>query len=458
LASRLLSAPVLVEVVMPSERRVLSLILGGGRGTRLFPLTKARAKPAVPVAGKYRLIDIPISNCINSGLRNMYVLTQFLSVSLHRHIANTYKFDMFGKGFVELLAAQQSYEEHIGWYQGTADAVRQNIAYIERENPDEVLILSGDQLYRMDYRQMIATHRRSQADVTIACIPVAEDQTSGFGLMVVDDAGRVQRFVEKPKTAEARKPCFIPADWIQSRGIQAKGRNYLANMGIYLFNTAKLVEMLNTPVLDSLHNQMRPPHDFGSNLFPNYVTQAHIHAHLFDGFWEDLGTIKSYHEVSTALGDTAPPFDFFTPDESIYTRMRNLPASKFDGATLKHSLVSDGCRIGAGSVLERCLIGVRSRIGHRCTLTETVVIGSDGFETATDEAANRLAKRPNLNVGDGTVIRRAILDKDCRVGSNVKLLNEAGVLEKDDPDGQWHIRDGIICVPRGGVIKDGTVI
>jgi glucose-1-phosphate adenylyltransferase len=443
---------------MLKERSVLSLILGGGRGSRLFPLTKSRSKPAVPVAGKYRLIDIPISNCINSGLRNVYVLTQFLSVSLHRHIANTYKFDMFGKGFVEILAAQQAYEDHIGWYQGTADAVRQNIPYIEREEPDEVLVLSGDQLYRMDYRQMIDTHRASKADVTIACIPVTEEQTTGFGLMVVEDSGRVKSFVEKPKTAEARKPCFIPADWIQGKGIEPRGRNYLANMGIYLFNTDKLFEMLNTPVLDNLHNQMRPPHDFGSNVFPHYVSKAHIHAHLFDGFWEDLGTIKSYHEVSTALGDLNPPFDFFTPEETIYTRMRNLPASRFDGATLIHSLVSDGCRIGAGSEIDRCLIGVRSRIGSDCRLSETVVIGSDGFESAEDLAENARQNRPDWGVGDRCIIARAILDKGCRIGRKCKLINEQKVQEGDDPNGQWYIRDGIICVPRSGVIPDGTVI
>jgi glucose-1-phosphate adenylyltransferase len=443
---------------MAKDRSVLSLILGGGRGSRLFPLTKSRAKPAVPVAGKYRLIDIPISNCINSGLRRIYVLTQFLSVSLHRHIANTYKFDMFGKGFVEILAAQQANEEHIGWYQGTADAVRQNLSYVEREEPDEVLILSGDQLYRMDYRAMIDTHRRSGADVTIAAIPVGEEQTAGFGLMVVDDAGRVKRFVEKPKTAEARRPCFIPSDWIDRQGIPSRGRNYLANMGIYLFNTPKLIEMLNTPVLDALHNQMRPPHDFGHNVFPHYVDKVSIQAHLFDGFWEDLGTIRSYHEINISLGDAAPPFDFFTPDESIFTRMRNLPASKFGGATLIHSLVSDGCRIGAGSVIDRCLIGVRSRIGSDCRLSETVVIGSDGFETAEDLLEDQRQNRPPWGVGDGCVIARAILDKGCRIGRRCKLLNEKQVLEQDGPNGQWYIRDGIICVPRSGVIRDEEVI
>jgi glucose-1-phosphate adenylyltransferase len=443
---------------MPKQPDVLSLILGGGRGTRLFPLTKSRAKPAVPVAGKYRLIDIPISNCINSGLRKIYVLTQFLSVSLHRHIANTYKFDMFSNGFVEILAAQQAYDEGIGWYQGTADAVRQNLDYIEREEVDEVLILSGDQLYRMDYAQMLRTHRETNADVTIACIPVKEEQTAGFGLMRIDDAGRVQGFAEKPKTPEARKPYYTEASWIEGKGIPAKGRNYLANMGIYLFKTSKLIEMLNTKVLDPLHNEERLPHDFGSNVFPNYVGKRHMQAHLFDGFWEDLGTIKSYHETSLALGDDDPPFDFYGVDEAIFTRMRNLPSSKIGGATLTHSLIADGCRVGSGTVIEHCMLGVRSRIGRNCKLTDTVVIGADEFETDDDLKLNAELGRPGFNVGDNTTIDHAILDKGCRIGSNVTITNAARKPDYDDPEGNWYIRDGIVCVPRGGIIKDGTVI
>ena len=443
---------------MNTQPDVLSIILGGGRGSRLFPLTKSRAKPAVPVAGKYRLIDIPISNCINSGLRRIYVLTQFLSVSLHRHIANTYKFDMFSNGFVEILAAQQAYDEGIGWYQGTADAVRQNIPYIEREEAEEVLILSGDQLYRMDYSNMIETHRASGADVTIACIPVREDQTAGFGLVRIDDSGKIVSFAEKPKTDAARKPYHTQSAWIESKGIPAKGRNYLANMGIYLFKTEKLFEMLNTKVLDPLHNEDRLPHDFGSNVFPNHVGKRHIQAHLFDGFWEDLGTIKSYHECSLALGDDVPPFDFYELDEVIFTRMRNLPACMFGGATLKRSLVADGCRVGSGTVIDHCMLGVRSRIGNNCKLTDTVVIGADGFETATDIAMNKQLGRPNLNVGDNTTIDFALLDKDCRIGSNVTISNAAKKPDTDGPDGNWYIRDGIVCVPRGGVIADGTVI
>jgi glucose-1-phosphate adenylyltransferase len=438
--------------------KVLSLILGGGRGTRLFPLTKQRAKPAVPVAGKYRLIDIPISNCLNSNLNRIYVLTQFLSVSLHRHIANTYKFDMFSNGFVEILAAQQGYDENVGWYQGTADAVRQNLPYIIQENADYVLILSGDQLYRMDYAQMIDTHRKSGAEVTIACLPVPEEQTSGFGLMRVDDTGRVKEFAEKPKTAEARKPYFTSAEWIEERGIPCLGRHYLANMGIYLFKTDKLIDMLNTPVFDKLLHQEKLPHDFGSNVFPSHVGQRHIHAHLFDGFWEDLGTIKSYHEVSLALAEPSPPFNFFQSEGMIFTRMRNLPASRIDGATLDRASIADGCIVGSGTMIEHSLIGVRSVIGRNCKLKDVVLLGSDRFENPHDLRVNHATGRPDLNIGDGSLIEKAILDKDCRVGRNVQIRCQGGKPDYDDPQGRYYVRDGLVCVPRAGVIPDGLVI
>ena len=429
-------------------RSVLSIILGGGRGTRLFPLTRSRSKPAVPVAGKYRLIDIPISNCINSGLHSIYVLTQFLSVSLHRHIANTYKFDMFGQGFVEVLAAQQT-NETADWYQGTADAVRQNISYIERENPDEVLILSGDQLYRMDFRQLIETHRGHKADVTIAAIPVPEKDTAGFGLLSMDSHSRVTGFVEKPKTPEERQPYHTSAEWIERRGIACKGRHYLANMGIYLFRTDVLYEVLTAKPLAT---------DFGKEVFPrNYKTKK-VCAHLFDGFWEDLGTIRSYHESSLALAGPNPPFDFFSSEGVIYTRMRNLPASRFDGVTLEHSVVADGCSIGSGSRIERSMIGVRSVIGNNCMIRDTVVLGSDKFETAAQKRENARVGRPDLNVGDGTVIERAILDKECRIGRGVKLVNAEHRQDADGPRGIYHIRDGIVCIPRGTTIPDGTVI
>src|SRR6478735_3431272 len=341
-------------------RSVLALILGGGRATRLYPLTRSRSKPAVPVAGKYRLIDIQISNCINSGLHTIYVLTQFLSVSLHRHISNTYKFDMFGKGFVEVLAAQQT-NESMDWYRGTADAVRQNLAYIEREGPDEVLIISGDQLYRMDFRNLIETHRGHRADVTIAAIPVEEKDTPGFGLISMDSHSRVSGFVEKPKTPEERQPYFTSADWIERRGIPARNRHYLANMGIYLFKTDVLLELLTAKPLAT---------DFGKEVFPRNYQTKHVCAHLFDGYWEDLGTIRSYHEASLALASTNPPFDFFSTEGVIYTRMRNLPPSRINEAVLEHSVVADGCIIGSGSRIERSLLGVRSRVGSDCVIRD----------------------------------------------------------------------------------------
>jgi glucose-1-phosphate adenylyltransferase len=429
-------------------RTVLALILGGGRGTRLYPLTRSRSKPAVPVAGKYRLIDIPISNCINSGLHTIYVLTQFLSVSLHRHIANTYKFDMFGKGFVEVLAAQQT-NESMDWYQGTADAVRQNLAYIERENPDEVLILSGDQLYRMDFRNLIETHRGHRADVTIAAIPVAEKDTPGFGLLSMDSHSRVTGFVEKPKTPEERQPFFTSEEWIARRGIPANGRHYLANMGIYLFRTEVLYEVLTAKPLAT---------DFGKEVFPRNYKTKQICAHLFDGYWEDLGTIRSYHEASLALAAPNPPFDFFGSEGVIYTRMRNLPPSRINGAALEHSVVADGCIIGCGSRIERSLIGVRSVIGSQCQISDVVLIGSDNYETTAQKRDNERAGRPNLNVGDETVIERAIIDKECRIGRGVKLVNRGNKQDFDGPNGLYYIRDGIICIPRGTVIPNGTEV
>jgi glucose-1-phosphate adenylyltransferase len=429
-------------------RSVLALILGGGRGTRLYPLTRSRSKPAVPVAGKYRLIDIPISNCINSGLPRIYVLTQFLSVSLHRHIANTYKFDMFSRGFVEVLAAQQT-NESADWYQGTADAVRQNISYIERESPDEVLILSGDQLYRMDYRNLIETHRSLNADVTIAAIPVPENQTPGFGLLSMDAQSRVTGFVEKPATHEEREPYYTSAEWIERRGIPCAGRHYLANMGIYLFRTEVLYDLLTARPLAT---------DFGKEVFPRNYKTKRVCAHLFDGYWEDLGTIRSYHQASLALATPNPPFDFFSPEGVIYTRMRNLPASRIDGAILEHSVIADGCIIGTGTRIERSLIGVRSVIGADCTIRDVVMIGSDKYETDSQKAENVRTGQPSFNIGDGSLIERAILDKDCRIGKRVKLVNREGKQDFDGPNGLYHIRDGIICIPRGTAIPDGSVL
>lgn len=427
-------------------KEVLSLILGGGRGSRLYPLTKLRSKPAVPVAGKYRLIDIPISNCINSGFNRVYVLTQFLSVSLHRHIANTYKFDPFSRSFVEVLAAQQT-NETADWYQGTADAVRQQIRYVAEDNCEDVLILSGDQLYRMDFRHMLKTHRDSNADVTLAVLPVVKEQTPELGLTRLDGAGRVVGFVEKPKTDEARAGLELSPQWLKERGVADTSRNYLANMGIYLFKRKVLLEMLNAPPLAT---------DFGKEIFPRGVKTHNIMAHVFDGYWEDLGTVKAFHEANLALCCKDPPFDFHSPEGIIYTRMRFLPASRVSGASLKDCLISDGCVIESGAKLERCLIGVRSLIGRDVTIRNSIVIGADRYETESERAVNRSRGIPDMAIGEKTVIEEAIVDKDCHIGKNVKIINARKVQDEEGPN--YVIRDGIVVIPRGTTIPDGTVI
>ncbi|HYV38432.1 MAG TPA: sugar phosphate nucleotidyltransferase, partial [Gemmataceae bacterium] len=337
---------------------VLSLILGGGRGTRLYPLTMLRSKPAVPIAGKYRLIDIPISNCINSGFKRIYVLTQFLSVSLHRHIANTYKFDPFSQGFVEVLAAQQT-NETTDWYQGTADAVRQQIRYVHEDGCSDVMILSGDQIYRMDFGHLLKTHRQSNAEVTIAVLPVSAESASGLGIMRLDDTGRVVGFVEKPQSPEQLEPLRMSAEWMEKRGITSKGRHYMASMGIYLFKRETLIHLLNAPPLAT---------DFGREVFPRTLQAHHVQAHLFDGYWEDVGTVKAYHEASLALTGDNPPFNFHTSEGVIYTRMRYLPAARITGAALEHCLVSDGCVVGAGTKITRSILGVRTRVGRNANV------------------------------------------------------------------------------------------
>ncbi len=430
---------------------VLSLILGGGRGTRLYPLTKLRSKPAVPVGGKYRLIDIPISNCINSGLNRIYVLTQFLSVSLHRHIANTYKFDMFSRGFVEVLAAQQT-NETADWYQGTADAVRQQIRYVQDDACSHVLILSGDQLYRMDFRKLMETHQNTKADITIAVLPVPRDQVPGLGIVQVDDSGKVTGFVEKPQTEEAIAPLATPPEWARRFGVDATGRPFVASMGIYLFSRKALLELLYSQPLAA---------DFGKEIFPRSlraqaIANYKVQAYLFDGYWEDLGTIKAYHEASLALASDSPPFDFNSPEGVIFTRMRFLPASRICNATMKEVLISDGCVIESGANIERSVIGVRSRIGRNATLREVVMIGADRIETDLDRQRNREREVPNLTVGHDAVIERAILDKDCRIGANVRIVNEKGIENAEAEN--YVIRDGIVCIPRGSVIPDGTII
>jgi glucose-1-phosphate adenylyltransferase len=429
-------------------RSVLSIILGGGRGTRLFPLTQNRSKPAMPVAGKYRLIDIPISNCINSGFNQIYVLTQFLSVSLHQHIGNTYKFDMFDRGFVEILAAQQT-NERTDWYQGTADAVRQNMLYVKKDVYEDVLILSGDQLYRMDYGDLLATHRTREAQVTMAVMPITRSQAEGLGVVQADATGRIQGFVEKPKPDVDLSYLEMPTKWFADQGVEAKGRKYLANMGIYIFQRDVLVDLLEKGMVTAA--------DFGKEIFPKIVQDYKLQAHLFDGFWEDLGTIKSYHHVSLALTEDDPPFEFHQPNSIIYTRMRNLPPSRIGACKLDKVRIADGCLIKDGSTIQRCVIGNRGRIEGHVTMIDTVYIGADQIESDNERAQNAARGLVNLGIGEGSFIRRAILDKDCRIGKKVRIDNSLNLQNEDRP-GLYYIRDGIVVVPRGAEIPDGTVI
>lgn len=426
--------------------RVISLILGGGRGTRLYPLTKSRSKPAVPIAGKYRLIDIPVSNCIHSGLHRIFVVTQFNSVSLHRHIYNTYKFDPFEGGFVEILAAQQTMESE-NWYQGTADAVRRNIPYFTEKDYDLVLILSGDQLYRMDFQEMIKTHVQNKAVVTIAALPVPESEARSCGIMRIQADGRVIDFEEKPKTQEKLNRVRTDPNWLDKLGLKAQGRPYLASMGIYVFNRKTLVDLLNSSTAT----------DFGHELLPQTIAQQRVQAHLFDGYWEDIGTVGAFHQANIDLTLDHPPFDFTHGEQPIFTRPRFLPSSRILGATVRNSLICDGCVIGRGSVIENSVIGVRSVIGDNVTIRDSYLMGADWYEQPHDVRSNQAEGIVNLGVGAGAVVERAIVDKNARIGKNVKVLNETGVV--DSEEAATHvIRDGVVVVPKQTVLREGAVI
>lgn len=426
--------------------RVISLILGGGRGTRLYPLTKSRSKPAVPIAGKYRLIDIPISNCIHSGLNRIFVLTQFNSVSLHRHISNTYKFDPYGGGFVEILAAQQTME-HESWYQGTADAVRRNIPYFTENPYDMVLILSGDQLYRMDFQDMIRGHLETRAAVSIAALPVAEHEAISCGIMRIQADARVVDFEEKPKTAEKLARVRTDPSWLERLGLNASGRPYLASMGIYLFNRSVLVDLLSQS--DST--------DFGHELLPRTIQTHRVQAHLFDGYWEDIGTVGAFHKANIELTRDHPPFDFSSEDGPIFTRPRFLPCSRILGATVKNSLICDGSVIGRGAVIENSVIGVRSKVGENVTIRDTYIMGIDFVESPHNLAENLRVNRPAYGIGAGSVIERAIIDKNARIGRNVRIINPTGATESEET-ATHVIRDGIVVTHRDIVLPDNTSI
>ncbi len=428
-------------------KNMVALILGGGKGTRLQPLTTERSKPAVPLAGKYRLIDIPISNCLNSDVNRIYLLTQFNSVSLHRHIRQTYKFDRFSAGFVEILAAQQTIAG-ADWYQGTADAVRKNLRYVEQHGIDYVLILSGDQLYRMDYELMLKTHIESKADVTISALPVTDEAARGFGIMQLDDNGRVRGFKEKPKTAEELDPVRMSPEWINARGIESKGRTCLASMGIYLFNRDTLLDLLNTTDYE----------DFGKEVFPQAIDTHRVQVHLFDGYWEDIGTIKSFYDANLALATANPPFSFSDEEAPIYSRARYLPPTSIQGATVKSSLIADGCYVGAGSTIENSVIGLRCRIGENVTIRDSIVMGADFYETPEQVLADQKANHPTVGIASGTSITGAIVDKNCCIGKNVVIEPPGFAGDSETRNNQVTIRDGIVVVRRGAILNDGWKI
>jgi glucose-1-phosphate adenylyltransferase len=420
-----------------TTQRTLAVIMGGGAGTRLFPLTKDRSKPAVPIGGKYRLVDIPISNCLNSGLRSIYVLTQFNSMSLHRHIQAAYKFDNFSRSFVEILAAQQT-PEGSQWYQGTADAVRQNIRYFLERPYDYYLILSGDQLYRMDFRALLHQHIRSGAEITLATKPVARSQVSEFGIMQSGEDRRISRFVEKPKDETLLNDLRMSRELLLSIGSNETEELYQASMGIYVFNREVLIECLMNELVD-----------FGKHVIPQSIKDRYVSAYIFKGYWEDIGTIRAFYEANLDLTDIVPPYSFFEPEAPIYTHPRFLPGSKINGATLRQAIISDGCIISDAHI-ERSVIGVRSIIQSGATIRNSIVMGADYFELDGNDA---FAQTPPVGIGRNCVIDRAIIDKNARIADGVVITPEGKPPDLDAEN--YFIRDGIVVVPKNAVIPAG---
>lgn len=428
-----------------STQDVMAVILGGGQGTRLYPLTKLRAKPAVPIGGQYRLIDIPISNCMNSGIHKIYVLTQFLSASLHRHIYQTYKFDLFSGGFVHILAAEET-PSGMDWYQGTADAVRKQLPRFTHTRVEDVLILSGDHLYRMDYGNFVALHREKRADVTIAVQPVAAADAPRFGILKTNADGQITSFHEKPPLDELAGLESLPG----------AERPYLASMGIYLFRADVLKRLLTTSDAE----------DFGKQIIPAAIEESRVYAFPFDAYWEDIGTIRAFYEANLALTRADPPFDFYDPVNPIYTRPRFLPASWADGCDLMATVLAEGCYLRQSDIHES-VIGLRSKVRPETRIARTVMMGADFYETAEQKARNRTLGRPDIGIGRGCSIEGAILDKNVRIGEGVIIRPHDPDVEKIDekietggkhPEATYTIRGGVVVVPKNGIIPDGAVI
>ncbi|MFA5028070.1 MAG: glucose-1-phosphate adenylyltransferase [Candidatus Methylomirabilota bacterium] len=423
--------------------RVLTIILGGGAGTRLFPLTRDRAKPAVPLAGKYRLVDIPISNSINSEMRRIYLLTQFLSASLHRHVYGSFKFDTFTDAFVEILAAEQRPAD-TSWYQGTADAVRKNLHHFRDNDFDYALILSGDQLYRMDFREMLDQHVEAGAELSVATLPVVREDCHALGIMQVGPGGRIVRFVEKPKEPALVDSLRLDPESAARVGILEGQERFLASMGIYLFNRELLFQALDNDLAD-----------FGKHIIPQAIQDHRVFAHVFQGYWEDIGTIRSFFEANLDLVSELPRFNFFDMTRPIYTRARFLPSSKVNGAEIDHAIVSDGC------ILTRCriqnsIVGLRYLVDEGSRIDRSIIMGADYFESAESIQRNAVEGRPRIGIGRHTVIEHAIIDKNARIGDHCVITPADKPADMDHP--LFFVRDGIIIVPRDAVIPSGTRI
>ncbi len=423
------------------SKSVISIVLGGGSGSRLYPLTASRSKPAVPIAGKYRLVDIPISNCINSSLNRILVLTQFNSASLNKHIKNTYQFSMFSKGFVDILAAEQT-PDNSTWFQGTADAVRQSLRHIVSYDFEYILILSGDQLYQMDFEEMIDAHAASDADISIATIPVGDREAPEFGILKADDKNVITSFIEKPGVE------LLP-EWVSDTGaeMKAQGRNYLASMGIYVFNRKLLFDLLETEKADAT--------DFGKEIIPTSIEKYKVISYQYEGYWTDIGNIYSFFEANLALTLDLPPFNLFDNQKVVYTRARMLPPAKISGTTLEKTIIAEGSIINA-SRIENSVIGVRSRIGHGTTIVSCYVMGNDHYETINEIAVNLDKGIPQSGIGDRCYIKNTIVDKNCRIGNDVRINGGSHLANSDHS--LYTVKDGIVVIKKGAVLPDGYVI
>ncbi len=421
-------------------KEILSVILGGGAGSRLYPLTASRSKPAVPIAGKYRLVDIPISNCLNNGIGRMFVLTQFNSASLNRHIKNTYHFSAFSKAFVDILAAEQT-PDNPTWFQGTADAVRQGLRHIEPFESDYILILSGDQLYQMDFAEMLENHKKLGADITVATIPVTDREAPEFGILKSGE-GLITSFIEKPKKE-------LLSEWVSDTGddMRAQGRNYLASMGIYIFNRKLLFDLLD--------NQYKDATDFGKEIIPQSIDKLKVASYQYSGYWTDIGNIYSFFEANLDLTSDIPAFNLFDDERTIYTRPRMLPPAKISGTTLEKTMIAEGSIITA-SRIEKCVIGIRSRIGLGTTLLSTYMMGNDQYETLTEIAEAKAKGFPMLGIGERCYIKNAIIDKNVRIGNDVRINGGANLQNQDHA--LYTVKDGIVVLKKGSVIPDGFVI